>query len=39
MTKEEMVAMLKRSVEEWNDWREEHLFVTIDLEYTDLNEI
>lgn len=35
MTKEDMVAMLKRSVEEWNAWREENPKTIIDL--SDLN--
>ena len=37
MTKEEMVAMLRRSVEEWNIWREENPKVKVDLTNANFN--
>ena len=36
MADESQVAMLKRSVEEWNEWREAHVGVPIDLRVGDL---
>ena len=36
MADESQVAMLKRSVEEWNEWREAHVGVPIDLQSADL---
>ena len=38
MADEEQVAMLKRSVKEWNQWRQENPEVRPDLNHANLNE-
>ncbi len=38
MANEEQLAMLKRSVDEWNTWRKEHPEITVDLSRADLSD-
>ena len=39
MTKEEMVAMLKRSVDEWNEWRKDNPHTIANLDKVDLSNL
>jgi hypothetical protein len=37
MANQKHLELLKRSVLEWNQWREQHQEIHIDLSYADLN--